>query len=90
MYSFSVTESCRVVNKGTNQFMQCEFPFKFKGKTYNGCIDYIDIKNGQKVPGDPWCSTKVSGSDRRHVSGGGHYGKCHSSCPSAQDGKKGT
>ena len=64
--------------------MQCEFPFKYKGETHYGCIDYIDVKNGQKVPlnkGDkPWCSTKVSGSDREHVSGGGYYGECDSSC----------
>ena len=63
--------------------VQCEFPFKFKGKSYNGCIDFVDIKDGKKVPGDPWCSTKVKGSDREHVSGGGHYGDCNSSCPRA-------
>ena len=61
----------------------CEFPFKFKGKTYNGCINFVDIKNGQQLPGDPWCSTKVSGSDREHVTGGRHYGECHNwhNCP---------
>merc|ERR1712217_884391 len=73
--------SCRVKDLATKQFLQCEFPFKFKGQTYNGCIDFIDIKNGQKVPGKPWCSTKVRGADREHVSGGSHYGDCNSFCP---------
>ena len=41
------------------------------------------ILDGKKVPGDPWCSTKVKGSDRQHVSGGGYYGDCNSSCPNA-------
>merc|ERR1719219_1960701 len=77
-----VTEekSCKVREKATNKLTQCEFPFKFKGETHNGCIDYVDIRRGKKVPGEPWCSTKVRGSDREHVTGGGHYGECTSSC----------
>ena len=70
------------------QLKQCEFPFKFLGETYHGCIDFLDIKNGRKVPGKPWCSTKVSGSDRQHVSGGGHYGDCDSACESAEEANK--
>ena len=77
----SLTESCKVKDRATEKLVQCEFPFKFKGETYDGCIDFIDIKNGTKIPGDPWCSTKVNGSDREHVSGGSHYGNCGSSCP---------
>ena len=80
-FLFPLKESCRVRDRATRKFVQCEFPFKYKGKTHNGCIDYIDIKNGTKVPGELWCSTKVSGSDRQHVTGGGHYGECDSSCP---------
>jgi len=74
-------QSCKVKDRATEKLVQCEFPFKFKGVTYDGCIDFIDIKNGTKIPGDPWCSTKVNGSDREHVSGGSHYGDCGSSCP---------
>merc|ERR1712217_21141 len=74
-------ESCKVRDQATKRLVECEFPFKFKGETHNGCIDYIDVKNGQKIPGKPWCSTKVRGSNRVHVSGGGHYGDCNSSCP---------
>ena len=70
-------------DKATKRFQKCQFPFKFKDKTHNGCIDFIDIRNGKKVPGKPWCSTKVRGSDRKHVEGGGHYGNCDSSCPNA-------
>ena len=68
-------------DKATKRFQKCQFPFKFKGKTHNGCIDFIDIRNGKKVPGEPWCSTKVRGSDRKHVEGGGHYGNCGRKCP---------
>ena len=87
---FSITGSCRVRDKATKQYVPCEFPFKFKGKIHHGCIDYIDIKNGQKVPGNPWCSTKVRGSDRIHVNGGSHYGDCNSSCPGVDEGSKTT
>ena len=62
--SISSTESCRVKDIATNKLTRCKFPFKFKGETHNGCIDYIDVKDGKKVPGDPWCSTKVKGSER--------------------------
>jgi len=75
--------SCKVKDKATKRRVNCEFPFKYKGQLHNGCIDFIDIKNGVKVPGKRWCSTKVTGSDREHVSGGDHYGDCNSSCPDA-------
>ena len=68
--------------------MECEFPFRFLGKTYHGCIDFIEIRNGRKILGKPWCSTKVSGSKRKHVSGGGHYGDCNSSCEMAEEAEK--
>ena len=88
--SITLTESCRVKDVSTNKFTRCKFPFKFKGEMHNGCIDYIDVKNGQKIPGDPWCSTKVVGSNREHVSGGGHYGECNSSCPGVDNGSNET
>ena len=82
----SFTESCRVKDGATNSFVQCEFPFKFEGETHYGCIDYTEVKNGRKVLGDPWCSTKVEGPQRRHVRGGGHFGNCDNSCPNAEEG----
>ena len=47
-------KTCKVKKRGTNQLAKCEFPFKFKDKTHHGCIDYIDIKNSQKIPCEPW------------------------------------
>ena len=79
---------CIVKDEGTSQKKECEFPFRFLGKTYHGCIDFIEIRNGRKIPGKPWCSTKVSGSNRKHVSGGGHYGDCNSSCEMAEEAEK--
>ena len=67
--------------------MQCEFPFKYQNETYYGCIDFI-YHNGQKDPVKPWCSTKVRGSDRKHMFGGQHYGDCDSSCESAEEANR--
>jgi len=80
------SQSCRVKDRRTNRNVPCEFPFKFEGETHYGCIDYIQVKNGRKIPGKPWCSTKVSGSQREHVDGGRHFGDCDDSCPSAEEG----
>merc|ERR1712217_422 len=76
-----IQAQCKVKEKATNKPTKCQFPFKFKGKTFNKCIDFIDIKDGEKVLGKPWCSTKVRASDKKHVDGGSHYGNCDSSCP---------
>lgn len=81
MILISFTESCKVREDATKKIKQCQFPFKFKGKTHHGCIDYVDVQNGQKIPGDPWCSTNVTGLNREHVTGGGYFGDCPSSCP---------
>jgi len=83
-------KSCKAREKATNKLTQCEFPFKYKGTLHNGCIDYIDIREGKKIPGEPWCSTKVRGSDREHVTGGGHYGDCTSPCPGVDNGSSET
>ena len=74
---------CRVRNEANRRRnVQCEFPFKFHGETYNGCIDFTDKINGRKIPSErPWCSTKVRGRDRKHVGGGRNYGFCNSQCP---------
>merc|ERR1712004_231066 len=80
------SQSCRVKDRATKKNVQCEFPFKFEGETHYGCIDYIQVKNGRKIPGKPWCSTKVRGSQREHVKGGSHFGNCDDSCPNAEEG----
>merc|ERR1711988_1486391 len=80
------SQSCTVKDRRTNRNVPCEFPFKFEGETHYGCINYIEVKNGRKVPGKPWCSTKVSGSQREHVKGGRHFGNCDDSCPDAKEG----
>ena len=41
-------DSCKVRDKATNRRVKCQFPFKFKGRTHNGCIDYTPKK---KDPG---------------------------------------
>jgi len=78
-----VESVCRVRNEANRRRnVQCEFPFKFHGETYNGCIDFTDIKDGRKIPSErPWCSTKVRGRNRNHVGGGRNYGFCNSQCP---------
>ena len=86
----SITESCWVREEATKKSKQCQFPFRFKGRTHNGCIDYIDVQNGQNLPGNPWCSTRVRGSNRQHVDGGGYYGDCKPSCPGGDKGTKTT
>ena len=69
----------------------CEFPFKFKGEIFYGCISWEDYDpttgtTGTTDPRNPtrygrtWCSTKVSGRDREH-SGGEFYGICDFKCP---------
>ena len=65
---------------------QCQFPFKFDGEEFHGCID--SIKNpGGRVSVDPWCSTKVDPTTRQHITGGGFFGDCEASCPSDEEAK---
>ena len=60
---------CRTTTDSRNPGAKCIFPFKFKGKTYNGCPP--DLKD----PSRNWCSTNVD-SEGNHVRGGGNYGFC--------------
>ena len=53
---------------------ECVFPFRFRGKTYRGCLPDPEYK------GETWCSTKVY-SNGTHVGGEGKYGLCSSDCP---------
>ena len=86
------TGPCFVKEEATGKTLPCQFPFKFKGTTEYGCTLTLDIDtNGEIIPvstGIPWCSTKVSGSERQHVSGGGHWGDCSSSCAIADEKSK--
>ena len=75
----------------TQKIQDCEFPFRYKGELFYGCIDFLSLRKGEKVPlkeGDkPWCSTKVNETDREHVNGGGYWGECDMSiCPNATEG----
>lgn len=67
-------DTCRTTSDSRNPGAKCVFPFKFKGKTYNGCPP--DLAN----PGRGWCSTQTD-SNGNHVSGQGNYGFCENSCP---------
>jgi len=80
------SQSCKVTDQATKRLVDCQFPFKFYGETYYGCIDFSSKKQGRKVPAEPWCSTKVRGPERKHVRGGSHYGNCNSACPDAEEG----
>ena len=62
---------------------QCQFPFKYDGKTFNGCIDFTVKKNGNHRPVKPWCSTKVNELTREHIRGKGYFGDCDNTpqCP---------
>ena len=55
---------------GPVPFAKCEFPFKYKGVTYNTCTlqDYES----------PWCSTKTTA---QNVYIGGNWGNCTNVCP---------
>lgn len=76
----SLKIDCRTVEK----WEVCVFPFKFEGKTYDGCTYHIS-KNGERDP-KPWCSTKID-SNGEHVKssrkGGKHFGHCSKNCPMA-------
>ena len=50
------------------------FPFKFNGKTYNGCETDPDDRT------KTWCSTKVD-SRGNHITGQNEYGHCGINCP---------
>jgi hypothetical protein len=70
---------CRTTSDSRNPGAKCIFPFKFKGKTYNGCPP--DLKD----PSRGWCSTNVD-SDGNHRRGGGNYGFCDPlHCPTHSD-----
>ena len=56
----------------------CQFPFNFKGQTFESCTTII--RTDPIVHGDAWCSTNTD-SNNNHVEGGGFYGDCGPKCP---------
>jgi len=54
--------------------MACQFPFIYKGVTYNECTTVEEDK--------PWCSTETNPTTNEHVGEGGHWGYCfQENCP---------
>lgn len=92
--SMVMCTDCKVRERNRRkQIKPCQFPFKYDGETFHGCIDFdVDSNTGRRQfvnrrgrPIKPWCSTKVDQSTRRHTSGGGFFGDCDASCPSAEE-----
>lgn len=66
-----IPECTTVSGKRPNE--KCIFPFRFRGKNYNRCIDPPKGKNGTR-----WCSVKVY-DNGKHIKG--HHGFCGNNCP---------
>jgi len=62
-------QQCRTKD-GPKVNTPCIFPFRFRGKVYNGCTD-INI-------GQNWCSTRLD-DNSEHIDG--NWGVCDNSCP---------
>ena len=67
---------------------RCQFPFRYSGKEYNGCIVYETKGNDVKsnVTRVAWCSTKVHPGNRSHIHR--HWGYCSEDCPVEKMAKK--
>ena len=66
-----VSSECSVIEQGSLLSKPCQFPFVYKGQSYDKCIFKDNGGNGQ-----PWCSTKTDPTSKEHIGGGGHYGDC--------------
>ena len=55
---------CFVREVGTSLVKRCQFPFKFKGQTYNDCV-----KENSQFDEFHWCSTLVDNNSREHIYG---------------------
>ena len=64
---------CRTIG-GPQKGVECEIPFIFNGKKYNGCTNEHDEDK------NPWCSTNVD-ANRHHKSDQSQWGYCASNCP---------
>ena len=64
---------------GAHPYARCNFPFKYKGKSFDTCT-YFNSFDENKA----WCSTKKDKNDN-HIFESGHWGYCKetSSCPLA-------
>ena len=62
---------------GAHPYARCNFPFKYKGKSFDTCT-YFNSFDENKA----WCSTKKDKNDN-HIFESGHWGYCkeNSSCP---------
>jgi len=67
-------QTCLTTNDSPDKNAECKFPWKFNGKTLNGCTDETD------PDGKFWCSTKVD-DKLEHIGGQGNWGFCRQSCP---------
>jgi len=70
------TRSCRTIS-GPARGKACSFPFRFRGRSYNGCIRW---NFGGPNQGRLWCSTRTD-AQGNHISGRGNYRFCSSNCP---------
>ena len=74
---------CRTINgpKDWTSGENCQFPFEYSGKEYNGCIEYDLPKNRDNPTFEKnmWCSTKVHATNRSHIHG--HWAQCSKECP---------
>ena len=43
-----IISDCTVKEVASNEFKECQFPFKYGGETFDGCVDFI-YKNGKRV-----------------------------------------
>ena len=75
--------TCSVTEKKSGLVKPCQFPFNFKGQTFESCTTIIGTD--PIVHGDAWCSTNTDSNDN-HIDGGSFYGDCQrENCPSALD-----
>jgi len=58
-------EDCEVTGNPGPLQKGCQFPFIFRGRTYNSCADWTA---GGQPAGTTWCSTKVD-TNREHLKG---------------------
>ena len=73
---------CSVIESSSNSKKPCQFPFKFKGRTFYECTTITGTDDNDEYEyGNPWCSTKTD-DNGNHISGQGVYGDCiDESCP---------
>ena len=75
------SSECSVIEQGSELPKPCQFPFVYRGQSYDKCIFKDNEGNGQ-----PWCSTKTDPTSNEHIGGGGHYGDCSPDlCPVVHD-----